>query len=191
LSDTVYSPSTYGVGPIYENPQIINDTLSVLDDTSSVWMLIADTIAAAGGEKYITIGNFFSDQNSYLTITGYSSSLPDSSVYYYIDDVFIYCVDVACDTSWLGSDKSTYIGKINIYPNPSRGHFNIEHDLFEKMPGVLELYDLCGRLVYKKQLGREEASEQLDLSAFADGIYTYRIFSESRLVGAGKLSFQK
>ena len=66
-------------------PQIVNN-LQQLDDTLS-WIKIEGVFTANGTEEYITIGNFFPDEES-----GIFHSYPLStnlSAYYYIDDVSV------------------------------------------------------------------------------------------------------
>jgi hypothetical protein len=176
LSDTVYAPSTYGTGVINEIPQLMNDTNVILDDTSSTWMLIADTITATGGEKYITIGNFFDDANSYITNTGINYPTSDSSSYYYIDDVFVYCVDVACDTTWLGNQSAPkHDFDFKVFPNPGNGEFKLEYEFENKDQVMFEVFDVSGRIVFSKKLSGQKFSENLNLQHLGRGLYFYSV----------------
>src|SRR4030095_5830516 len=65
---------------------------SIVSDTSA-WTLIAATFIAAGGEDYLTIGNF--NYNAALTIDTVNSgatgcALADAAAYYMIDSVNVY-----------------------------------------------------------------------------------------------------
>lgn len=71
-------------------PQIEHPSASVLSDTQN-WVSISGQYIAIGGERFITIGNFYDDAN-----TGVDSltSAPTDGGYYYIDDVYV----GTCDT---------------------------------------------------------------------------------------------
>ena len=82
------------------NPQIANPTGNVLGDTIN-WVLISGSFNAAGGEKFITIGDFIPD--SLNTIDSLPPwNLPHS--YYYLDDVFV--EEMQIDTANAGGDKN-------------------------------------------------------------------------------------
>ena len=41
-----------------------------INSTKDMWFEVSDTLIAQGGEKYLTIGNFYSDANTqYLTLS--------------------------------------------------------------------------------------------------------------------------
>lgn len=72
---------------------------------------------------------------------------------------------------------------IKIYPNPTNGAVVIQHELSIK---DIRLFDLSGRLVYQEaNIGSKEFS--LDLSAFSDGIYFIKIFTEADKTSSHKL----
>ncbi len=79
-SDINFSVLNYS--PQINQNNIINDTLN--------WVLISGIFTANGGEKYITIGNFFDDSNTLIDTLTQSND----EAYYYIDDVSVY----QCDT---------------------------------------------------------------------------------------------
>lgn len=75
----------------YYEPQVVNDYDNVLADTKK-WQLISGTFKAAGGELFLTIGNFLPVEQSNLTdIDSLTYLLPGA--YYYIDDVELVCLD--------------------------------------------------------------------------------------------------
>jgi alpha-amylase len=57
---------------------------------------------------------------------------------------------------------------LGIYPNPSQGQLTIE----TKQKGQVAIYNLQGKLLLQKNL--ENASENIDLSAFGKGVYMLR-----------------
>ncbi len=95
---------------IQYNPQLYTTNGNILTNTTS-WNQYTATFIATGGEKYITIGNFFNDVNTTVAIVHPSSTRPDA--YYYIDDVSILPSDAIAfagnDTTMCGD--STYIGR--------------------------------------------------------------------------------
>ena len=98
------------------SPQINNT--SVITDTAN-WTEITGTYTAIGGERYIIIGNFFSD--SLTDTAGISTSRPWTfhGGYYYIDDVDVHrCSCNNVGVVEVGEDK-----EINIYPNPTISQF--------------------------------------------------------------------
>jgi len=98
FSDTLLAlkvPSNFLNSIIYLQPQIQNDTNNY---SLSDWFLVEGYYTAKGGERYITIGNFYEDSSTKLTLinnTGYSSA------YMLIDDVSL----VACDEEIIGSEQ--------------------------------------------------------------------------------------
>ena len=71
-------PNTYNI-----SNKIISDTLN--------WVYVCDTIRVKGGEKYITIGNFKSDDSTkFIKIHRRTNSYFDAKTsYYFIDDVSV------------------------------------------------------------------------------------------------------
>lgn len=62
---------------------------------------------------------------------------------------------------------------IQIYPNPSNGHFvlNIDDNSFSH----LQVIDVLGKLVYSEELSSEEQQKNFNLSNLKNGIYTLRL----------------
>ena len=73
------------------------------------------------------------------------------------------------------------INSIAIYPNPSKGIFNIE--MGSILPKTIEVYDLTGKIVYsKKDFSNSSDLITLDLSAISNGIYFVKIAAENQSV---------
>ena len=65
-------------------PQVVNDYERVLTDTKG-WTLVSGVFTAKGGEKFLTIGNFYpASQSNVVDIDSLTYLLPGA--YYYIDD---------------------------------------------------------------------------------------------------------
>lgn len=74
----------------YYKPQVVNPFNKVLSDTLS-WTRIEGDFVAQGGEKFLTIGNFYpAEQSNVVYVPGLRNILPGA--YYYVDDVELYCV---------------------------------------------------------------------------------------------------
>ncbi|MBN2215473.1 MAG: CotH kinase family protein [Bacteroidales bacterium] len=64
-------------------------------------------------------------------------------------------------------------GSFNIYPNPASGKVCIDmHD--HSLPGILEIYDLFGRLVLRIQTDNNKSLNTIDLSGLRSGSYLIR-----------------
>ena len=94
-----------GEGLIDERPQIRNPRLHMLDQYDS-WVKLSDVFVAQGGEKYLTIGNFNSDQTiSRLMRTALDGGSSTSSwAYVYIDNIEVHSVKSRDECSCL-NDK--------------------------------------------------------------------------------------
>lgn len=64
-------------------PQINSGAVS----TNTVWTSVSGTYTASGGEQYITLGNFYDDNNTSTTLT-YTAGTKNTA-YYYVDDITI------------------------------------------------------------------------------------------------------
>lgn len=92
------APGVSQVVASYYEPQVVNDFDRVLTDTKG-WMLISGAFVAKGGERFLTIGNFFpAAQSNVVDLDSLTYLLPGA--YYYIDDVSLTCLgcDIPKDT---------------------------------------------------------------------------------------------
>lgn len=88
----LYNSSIYSNIPVI--PQIENPSSNVVIDKDN-WILISGQFIAAGGEKFMTIGNFRDNASTPFTNVGGAYLL----AYYYFDDISVICCD--CDTAVL------------------------------------------------------------------------------------------
>lgn len=73
------------------DPQISNPSNNILNNTKD-WVEISGEFTAEGGERFLTIGNFFPfNKSSVVAMQG--TNMPLSGAYYYIDDVSVVCLD--------------------------------------------------------------------------------------------------
>jgi len=74
---------------------------------------------------------------------------------------------------------------VSVYPNPNSGQFNIELSNISGNP-YLRIYNVLGEQVYMSQLKNENNS--VNLNSQPDGVYIYRIYSESgSAISTGRL----
>ena len=87
------------------------------------------------------------------------------------------------------SDKSN----IDIYPNPNNGKFTVVcHSEQSEESQKIEIYNVLGEKVLTETLRSAQGDNSIDLSAQPNGIYLYRVISETgNLVGQGKMIIQK
>lgn len=84
-------------------------------------------------------------------------------------------------------------GKINIYPNPSNGIFQLKIRNGELgINNAVEIYNTLGEKVYSNYQITESSNYQIDLSSQSNGVYLYRVITEDgNLIGQGKLVIEK
>lgn len=83
--------------PLIMTPQIINKTGRMLANQSE-WEIICGEYTALGGEKYMTIGNFYPNEKTPIQKVKKPSSIKGTQNdygYYYIDDVSVISSDAA------------------------------------------------------------------------------------------------
>ena len=79
---------------IIASPQILNDSTNSLSNKNG-WTLIKSSFIASGGEKYINIGNFFSQSQTDTIFVG-AAVIPDTIAYFYIDDICVSTDSLTC-----------------------------------------------------------------------------------------------
>ncbi len=109
LSDDIFQviATTY-------TPQVMNPPDVPLTDTRN-WQCVTGIFVADGGEQYITLGNFnTAERSGYVEPDSLVRLLPGS--YYYIDDVFVDCLncvppiadDLNVDSNYLTQEQPTF-----------------------------------------------------------------------------------
>lgn len=105
----------------YYQPQVVNPYDRLLSDTQE-WMLIEGEFTAQGGEKFLTIGNFFpTGESHFVDLDQPESILPGA--YYYIDQVSVTCLDcqnLPPDTTTVSQTETT----------PQTGDVIVLHDIY-------------------------------------------------------------
>ncbi len=138
-------------------PQITNLSQAIISDTMN-WVSVSGSFYANGGENYLTLGNFHSD-NLTDTINVNPSSNTINAAYYYIDDVIL-----ELDTI-IGIEEVNK-GNFQLYPNPTTKNISIRSP---QLIQELSVLDISGKIVLKQN--SFSTSAWLDLTALENGIY--------------------
>lgn len=94
-------------------PQVNSSQTQQLDDMTE-WVEVAGTFTAAGGERYMTIGNFLPFNRSHVVpVEGGNAVLPGA--YYYIDDVDVRCLD--CEEAVTPPADTSDVGQVIVLKN--------------------------------------------------------------------------
>lgn len=144
-------------------PQVKNPPGNFLADKFN-WMKIYDTIMAVGGEKYITVGNFYNDSNTNILFVGGGTW---SASYYYVDNVSVISLD-----SLQGINELQQTLAVKAHPNPSTGMFDIETDMKNENYKV-KIFNVLGNVIYNGTLN--DSKFKIDLFQEPKGIYFMRI----------------
>ncbi len=156
--------------PILVQPQVEN-TSGILSDTSN-WTLISGVYVANGGEKYLTIGNFYDDNNTNAIFVHPNQSL--SYAYYYIDDVSV--VHGLCSTGI--NENSRQEEPLILSPNPAREKVTIG----KKNDEIISIFSIEGRLLLE-----DFVNSTVDISEWDEGIYIVRTTAKDGRYRVGKL----
>lgn len=195
LMDTTRGMLTNNTSRVFENntrehistyykPQVVNPYPRTLTDTLG-WTKIEGEFVAQGGEKFLTIGNFYpAEQSNIVYPQGLAGILPGA--YYYIDDVELYCVSCG---------KTKQVGDVSITKTTDTTSYSVgqiivmENIFFEFDKSVLlpqsyvELHNLVNLLEkYPKMKieiaghtdnkGKDRYNEELSLNR-AKAVYDY------------------
>lgn len=87
-----------------------------------------------------------------------------------------------CETQTAGGKSSN---EIKLYPNPTSGLVNIQYELTQNLR--LEVKDITGRILMQILMPAGKVESTIDLTALADGVYTYNCFVGNEKKKTGKL----
>lgn len=142
-------------------PQIQNTSGALGNITN--WVPVSGIFTAAGGEQFITIGNFNPDSLTTITQVGTTGSY---GTYYFVDDVNVTLAE---------GIHSADGGNISVYPNPVSGELIINNE--ELIIASVVLTDVTGAVVWNST--RVAAGKTvIDVRNFAKGIYFLTLYAE-------------
>ncbi|MBK9420397.1 MAG: T9SS type A sorting domain-containing protein [Flavobacteriales bacterium] len=150
-------------------PQIFSEAVV----PSGEWTNICGIVVADRAMDHITLGNF-----NGLNQVAYTGDLAQRA-YYFIDDVVVARID---DPSCITSIGDVPVPEeladgdgdnLRVYPNPANDRVNLVIDAhaFGKK-GVIEVFDITGKLVHAEQVASLMALQPLELSSIQqEGLY--------------------
>jgi len=175
--DTTTWQLTYICDSMVANAE--NQPGNIITDTTN-WVLVQDTFIADGGEYYMTVGNFDTAHTQYQIV---DTAHPSLNAYYYFDDFDVHCVD--CNTAVTTIPNYP---PISLSPNPSNGSFQLIGDFPPETK--LKICNMLGQEVFMEDVDAGSRTVPINLQ-LAEGVYIYRVESESGVLKNGKLVIEK
>ena len=132
---------------------------------------------ALGGEKFITIGNFYTNHFTF------SDDCSGTQAYYYIDDVGVY-------KSECGNVHDTLVipqpipKNLIVFPNPNSSYFDVQYGLVEGEQAVIEMFNMLGQKV--TLIETNQSITRIDTRILTAGIYIVRLTVNREIVGIAK-----
>ncbi|MFI5220440.1 MAG: T9SS type A sorting domain-containing protein [Bacteroidia bacterium] len=173
--DSIYDWNTSSL--LFYNPQIENQPGNIITDTMN-WVSISGEYIAQGGEKYLTIGNFYDDANTDTLGLGYGS--PSVGSYYFIDDVSVIDCTVGIE------EIKGEISILNIFPNPVINELSFNYSFSKNKDAYLEVYNVLSQKVKKVPLKTNVQTYRVNVPELSEGIYYCKLFVEGKWEATGK-----
>jgi len=151
LSPYYFKPLTF------LTPQVENDSTAFITDTLN-WVLISGNFIANGGERFLTIGNFYNDSRTPYQSTGFGTQ---PVAYYYIDDVSVTC----CDSSGICEEPVIANNELfipNAFSPNNDGHNDVLRVLGNASKIEFKVFDRWGEMVYSYTGGEMSAGTGWD-----------------------------
>ncbi len=200
LVGTLFLPGNVAAAGTYRFRYVVNG-VACANDTATITMIVDDVVdAGMDASDTITDCTNLIDLNTYLSagataggtwvdvsgsgaLTG--STFDPNNVTNKASYDFRYVLNSAC-----GDDSSTVslyidcivglneysVGNIDVYPNPTKGVVNIEALSNDNKIKSIEVYAINGELLIQRNA--DEAAIRIDLSGYADGLYSIKVTSE-------------
>lgn len=166
-------------GVITNIPQIANDNNNDLSDKTN-WTLVCDTFIATGNERWMTIGNFYTDSLSAITALDSVCAQPNAyacSAYYYIDDVSVMLID---ETGYEEQKQNNF----SLFPNPNSGIFKLQYNGIINKLLMLYITDVYGKLIDTKEI--INITTDYKNTSLTNGLYFYTLRSNNEELNRGK-----
>jgi len=160
---------------------------SVLGEMGSTWYNSDRTPSTTGEDCYNCLGAQWTGSNTTLTTYSYplNSLNSETNIIFRIvfhSDEYVTKEGVNIDDFVISgtlSSENFELNNVFVYPNPSKGMFNIS--LGNLQPTGIEVYDLTGKKVYaKKEITISNFETKIDLSNVTQGIYFVKIIDNNQ-----------
>lgn len=143
------------------------------------WTKISGNYTAAGGEKYIIIGNFHDTTTTVFNPSGWSNTT--WWAYYYVDDVCVATDSLYCNSP-SGITEMWNEDDLILYPNPFKDKLNVTAKRND--PIEIRLYDVTSRKCLQQELMN---SISLNTDQLSPGIYFYEVENKIGVIAKGKV----
>jgi len=164
-------------------------TWSVLGAMGANWYNSDRTVTTAGNDCYNCPGAQWTGTNTTLTTYSYPLSVLNSEtniifrIVFHSDDAEnlrgVNIDDFVINGTL--SNQNFELDSIEVYPNPSKGIFNIS--LGNVQPTKIDIYDLTGKIILSKSAFQSSNIEtSIDLSNAATGIYFVKITTDNQSI---------
>ena len=157
-------------------PQVVNSPTNLLLDTVN-WMGISGQFTAQGGEKFLTIGNFYPNE---LSVVSYDTVVehPGNFAYYFIDDVTV----SKCSTFGTSVNALVQTNQpLRVHPNPASSNITVTRS--SNTNAALQIVDAVGRVVKTLATNSHHLSAAaepvVDVSALANGLYVLKLLNST------------
>ena len=186
FTDTLFDPFppptyTWATGI----PQFENSPGNMLNNKTN-WTAVSGSFVASGGEQYITIGNFKDDASTVKQYLG-GTTINTLGTNYYIDDVYVGITPPPVGIHENVEDTHN----MKLYPNPNNGNMTLECNLLQNETGVLNIYDVTGKLMQTYKLTDNSKSVVVNAQSLPTGLYLYEINVNGRQMRKEKLTIIK
>lgn len=177
------------------NPINVNNsphiyTSAIVSDTTN-WIAFSGFFIADSAYQYIIIGNLFDDSNTDTTILKPPYVIFGYEAYYYLDDICVSSDSITCNPFSLvcnvGIKENNIENTISIFPNPNNGTMTVKYVLAENQKGRFEIYNVVGIKVTDYILQSNTETLSVSQSDLNEGIYFYRLTSNDKVTGYGKV----
>jgi hypothetical protein len=147
------------------------------------WVLLQDTFIAAGGEQYISIGNFKPDNQIQTQLVDSIRNLAAFS-YYFFDDVSL--VDITPN----GVESVERSNGINLYPNPADKEISIAYNDIPTNSKI-QIINYLGIVVADYEINNTKSKQTISVENFAAGLYFCNIISTNGVIKQSKFTVTK
>ena len=84
---------------------------------------------------------------------------------------------------FLDLPEPVYEDAVAVYPNPSKGIFNLDMSFSKGQTVAVTVYDMTGRLIMNKICNNVHAeNNRIDLSGYPDGIYFMNVYVKDKII---------